>query len=123
MNIPFQAIDWNKVPSTTHEGTTGAAYWQTLEFGGLRVRRVAYTPGYFADHWCEKGHIVQCLEGSFTSELSTGEKMILTKGMSYIVSDGLSSHRSSSEEGTVLLIIDGDFLKPHICPEATTLAP
>lgn len=31
--------------------------------------------------------------------------------MSYVVSDELSSHRSYSENGVRLLIIDGDFLK------------
>ncbi len=64
-----------------------------------------------ADHWCKKGHIVHCLEGAFVSELSTGEKINLAKGETYIVSDELSSHRSVSKNGVKLLIIDGDFLK------------
>ncbi len=52
-----------------------------------------------------------CLEGDFVSELKDGTKYILTKGMSYVVSDELSSHRSVKENGVKLLIIDGDFLK------------
>ncbi|WP_396176139.1 DHCW motif cupin fold protein, partial [Flavobacterium sp.] len=64
-----------------------------------------------ADHWCKKGHIVHCLEGAFVSELSTGEKIKLAKGETYIVSDELSSHRSVSKNGVKLLIVDGDFLK------------
>lgn len=64
-----------------------------------------------ADHWCKKGHIVHCLEGAFVSELSTGEKINLAKGETYIVSDELSSHRSVSKNGVKLLIIDGDFFK------------
>jgi quercetin dioxygenase-like cupin family protein len=82
-----------------------------LQFGGLRLRIVEYTNGYLADHWCKKGHIVYCLEGEFVSELSTGEKVKLAKGETYIVSDELSSHRSSSEKSVKLLIIDGDFLQ------------
>jgi len=108
--IAFQNIDWSLVPKTEHKGETGIAYWQTLEFGGLRVRMVEYSSNYLADHWCEKGHIVQCLSGSFTSELQTGENHKLTAGMTYLVSDGMSSHRSVSENGVTLLIIDGDFL-------------
>jgi len=77
----------------------------------LRIRMVEYSPGYLADHWCKKGHIVHCLEGEFISELETGEEFKLTKGMTYIVSDELSSHRSISKTGVKLLIIDGDFLK------------
>jgi len=111
-NIPFQTINWDDVAKTTHAGISGAAYWQTIQFKGLRVRVVEYTKGYLADHWCEKGHIIYCLEGEFTTELKNGDSFLLTKGMSYIVSDELSSHRSSTSTGVKLLIIDGDFLKP-----------
>lgn len=110
-NIPFQTIDWTSIPKTEHKGDTGIAYWQTLQLEGLRIRIVEYSKGYVADHWCTKGHIVQCLEGGFVSELTDGEKFILTKGMTYIVTDELSSHRSTTENGVKLLIIDGDFLK------------
>ena len=110
-NISFQAIDWNNIEKTEHKGETGTSFWQTLQFDKLRVRIVEYSPGYLADHWCQKGHIVHCLEGEFKSELENGETISLSKGMSYIVSDNLSSHRSVSLNGVKLLIIDGDFLK------------
>ena len=110
-NIPFQTIDWTKIPKTEHKGDTGIAYWQTMQFEGLRLRVVEYSKGYFADHWCTNGHIVHCLEGDFVSELNDGGKFILTKGMTYVVTDELSSHRSSTENGVKVLIIDGDFLK------------
>lgn len=109
-NIPFQAIDWSLIPKTRHPGETGEAYWQTLQFSGLRVRIVEYSPGYLADHWCAKGHIVHCLEGEFTSEMSDGTSFVLSKGMTYVVSDDLSSHRSVTAGGVKLLIVDGDFL-------------
>lgn len=111
LNIPFQSIDWSNIEQTEHKGETGTAYWQTQLFNGLRVRLVDYSAGYLADHWCQKGHIVHCLEGTFVSELENGQTFTLTKGMSYIVSDNLSSHRSLSKDGVKLLIIDGDFLK------------
>jgi len=110
-NIPFQAINWETIPKTEHKGETGMAYWQTTQFERLRIRIVEYTKGYVADHWCKKGHIVHCLEGDFVSELIDGEKFVLTSGMTYVVSDDLSSHRSSTQNGVKLLIIDGDFLK------------
>lgn len=109
--IPFQLIDWTSVPKTEHTGERGIAFWQTLHFGGLRVRIVEYSAGYIADHWCQKGHIVHCLEGEFVSELENGEHVTLRAGTTYIVSDDMSSHRSTSAGGVKLLIIDGDFLK------------
>lgn len=111
MNIPFQTIDWSTIPKTEHKGDVGVAYWQTLQLEGLRIRLVEYTKGYIADHWCQKGHIVHCLEGEFTSELENDTNVALTKGMTYVVSDAISSHRSVTKEGVKLLIIDGNFLK------------
>jgi quercetin dioxygenase-like cupin family protein len=109
--IPFLKIDWTQIDKVEYKGETGTAVWQTIQFDGLRVRVVEYSSGYLADHWCQKGHIVHCLDGEFVSELSTGEKIRLMKGESCVVSDGLSSHRSITENGVRLLIIDGDFLK------------
>lgn len=110
MKIEFQTIDWNLVEATEHKGASGTSHWKTLQFGGLRIRMIKYSQGYLADHWCKKGHIVHCLEGEFLTELENDRKFKLTKGMSYIVSDELSSHRSFSENGVKLIIIDGDFL-------------
>ncbi|GAB3643382.1 DHCW motif cupin fold protein [Spirosoma arcticum] len=109
--IPFQTIDWTLIERIAYKGVTGTAYWQTVQLGGLRIRLVEYSPDYLADHWCQKGHIVHCLEGEFSSELEAGGTVVLTPGMAYVVSDNLSSHRSSSKTGVKLLIIDGDFLQ------------
>ena len=109
--IPFQVIDWKSIPKTKHKGTKGAAFWQTLQLQGLRIRIVEYSPGYLADHWCQKGHIVHCLDGEFVSELEDEKKFAIKKGMTYVVSDEASSHRSSTKNGVTLLIIDGDFLR------------
>lgn len=110
-NIAFQTIDWQSVSKTIHPGETGMATWQTLQFPGLRIRMVEYSENYKADHWCKKGHIVHCLEGEMISESEDGTRSVLTEGMTYVVSDELSSHRSATSKGVKLLIIDGDFLK------------
>ena len=110
MNIPFTLLSWNNVPKEEHPGEKGTSYWQVQQWNGLRVRIVEYSAGYLADHWCQKGHIVHCLEGSFTSEMENSEPFQLVKGMTYVVSDDMSSHRSNTESGAKLLIIDGDFL-------------
>ena len=111
MSIPFQTIDWSQVPAETLAGASGQITWKTLHVNGLRVRMVEYSAGYIADHWCQKGHLVHCLEGSFVTEMKDGGSFGLEKGMSYLVSDNLSSHRSVSEHGVTLLIVDGTFLK------------
>lgn len=112
-NILFQTINWDQIPKEEHKGDPGFATWQTVQFEGLRIRIVNYSKGYIADHWCKKGHIVHCLEGEFTSEMESGEQHHLRAGMSYVVSDEVSSHRSLTMNGVKLLIIDGDFLQYH----------
>ena len=116
--IPFQNINWDSIPKTEHKGETGTSFWQTVEYPGLRIRIVEYSKGYTVDHWCQKGHIVHCLEGSLVTQMEydsendkvSGKGITLSKGNSYVVSDGMSSHRSFSHDGAKLLIIDGDFL-------------
>lgn len=110
-NIPFHTTDWSSLPSTEHKGITGTAFWKTIQFDGLRIRMVEYSANYTADHWCEKGHVIYCIEGEMDTELSDGSIHTLSAGMSYQVSDGMSSHRTSSANGVKLFIVDGDFLK------------
>lgn len=113
--IPFETIDWSTIQRTEHKGVTGVAYWQTIQFDGLRIRMVEYSPNYFADHWCTKGHIIYCLEGEMTSELKDGTKSLLKKGMSYhVTDDNINPHRSQTTNGCKLFIIDGDFLNPTV---------
>jgi hypothetical protein len=33
---------------------------------------VEYTPGYVADHWCQKGHVLLVLEGELETVLADG---------------------------------------------------
>jgi hypothetical protein len=106
----YLAIDWTTIQKTLYKGETGMANWQTMELTGLRIRIVEYSKDYLADHWCRKGHIVHCLEGEFISELADGSRSVMKEGMTYVVSDDASSHRSSTKNGARLLIIDGDFL-------------
>jgi quercetin dioxygenase-like cupin family protein len=105
-NIPFGLTDWEKIEVTEHAGITGIALWRTQVFGEIRVRMVEYTPGYRADHWCEKGHILLCLEGQLETELADGRQFVLTPGMSYQVADGAEPHRSFTATGAKLFIVD-----------------
>ncbi|GGY31399.1 hypothetical protein GCM10008098_26580 [Rhodanobacter panaciterrae] len=104
--IPFGTTDWSKVERTEHKGASGSAYWRTLQLGDVRVRMVEYTPGYVADHWCAKGHVLLCIEGELHTELEDGRKFTLTAGMSYQVADNAEPHRSFTEVGATLFIVD-----------------
>jgi hypothetical protein len=110
MKIPplaFTVTDWSEVPATTHAGDAGQALWRTREIGDIRVRMVEYTPGYIADHWCDRGHILYVVAGELETELKDGRRFTLTPGMSYQVSDfGDAAHRSSTSTGATLFIVD-----------------
>jgi hypothetical protein len=104
--IPFSTTDWSQIELTVHPGESGVAYWRTQHFGAIRVRMVEYTPGYLADHWCVKGHILLCTEGELHTELQDGRKFTLTTGMSYQVADNAEPHRSLTSVGAKLFIVD-----------------
>lgn len=105
-NLPFEITDWLKIEPTEHAGETGKALWRTRQFGDIRVRLVEYTPGYLADHWCRKGHILFCVKGELHTELEDGRTFVLKPGTSYQVADGAEPHRSGTATGATLFIVD-----------------
>lgn len=110
MKLPsqiFTVIDWAKISQAEHKGETGTAFWRTVTMGDIRIRHIEYTPGYVADHWCDRGHILYVLEGRLETELKDGRKFIMDAGMSYHVSDfGDAPHRSSTTTGAKLFVVD-----------------
>ena len=105
--LPFTVTDWSRVEPTEHPGETGVAHWRTLNIGDIRVRQVTYSPGYLADHWCDRGHVLYVVAGELVTELKDGRRFTLTPGMSYQVSDnGDVPHRSVTETGATLFIVD-----------------
>jgi hypothetical protein len=105
-HIPFDTTDWSQVEPVVHAGETGNAIWRTRQCGEVRVRMVEYSPGYLADHWCSKGHILLCLAGELDTELADGRTVRLTPGVSYQVADGALAHRSRTETGATLFVVD-----------------
>jgi len=105
-SIKFSITDWSAIPEERHEGITGHAVWRVQQFGAVRVRMVEYSENYLANHWCDKGHFIFCVDGAMTTELKDGRKFELKKGMSYQVGDDSETHRSFSFKGTKLFIVD-----------------
>lgn len=105
-NFPFSTTDWSKIKPTKHEGERGCAYWRTQHFGRIRVRLIECVPGYLADHWCSKGHIIFCMEGEFQTEFQDGRELTITSGMSYQVPDNSEPHRSHTDSGAKLFVVD-----------------
>jgi hypothetical protein len=104
--INFGVVNWEEVPIQRNEGTNGYAIWKIKQLGTIRVRMVEYSKNYLADHWCDKGYIIFCVEGEMMTELKDGRKFNLKEGMSYQVGDHTDSHRSQSENGVKLFIVD-----------------
>ena len=105
-DLPFGVTNWAEVPGEKHVGTTGTALWRTRQFGPVRVRMVVYSPGYVADHWCQKGHFLLVVAGELGTELADGRQFVLRSGTSYQVADGAEAHRSHTAAGATLFIVD-----------------
>ena len=104
--VPFGVTDWASVPSTEHPGETGVACWRTIETGNVRVRMIEYSPGYVADHWCSRGHVLLVLSGELDTDLKDGRSFTLRPGQSYQVADGEEPHRSRTAGGATLFVVD-----------------
>ena len=105
-DVPFTVTTWSEISPTEHRGETEKALWRTFEVGNLRVRLVKYEPGYAADHWCTRGHVVLILEGELLTELKDGRQFTLHSGMSYQVASNAEPHKSSTRLGATLFIVD-----------------
>jgi quercetin dioxygenase-like cupin family protein len=105
-NMPFAITDFAQLAPVEYPGEQGKAVWRTMERGNVRVRIVEYSPGYKADHWCSRGHVVFVLQGELTTELRDGRRFVMKPGMSYQVSDGAEAHRSITESGATLFVVD-----------------
>lgn len=109
-DIPFETTTWADVPPTRHAGLSGEAFWRTRHIGPesnrIRVRMVEYTPGYVADHWCQKSHVLLVLESELETVLADGRAFTLKPGMSYQVADNDEPHMSRTTTGAKLFIVD-----------------
>lgn len=108
--LPYQIIDWSALPAEVKPGAHGTVTQRVAQWGPIRIRRVDYSAGYAADHWCAKGHIIYVLSGELVSELKSGARHTMRAGMSYHVADqpaaGAEIHRSTSTHGASLFIVD-----------------
>jgi quercetin dioxygenase-like cupin family protein len=104
--VPFMTTDWSKVQQTEHPGVSGVAVWRTIEQGNIRVRMIEYSPGYEADHWCHRGHVLLVLEGELVTDLEDGTRVTLTPGTSYQVAENAGAHRSHTATGAKLFVVD-----------------
>ncbi|MFZ5786386.1 MAG: DHCW motif cupin fold protein [Acidobacteriota bacterium] len=105
-DIPFTTLDWQALPAEVHPGEAGQAAWRTFSAGNVRARIVEYSPGYLADHWCERGHVLFVLEGELVTELADGSAHVMGPGQGYCVAGDASSHRSRTATGARLFIVD-----------------
>lgn len=104
--FPFSVTQFSHLVPELHNGETGVAEWRTLHRDDVRIRLVTYSPGYLADHWCSKGHIIFCVAGEMETELNDGSKHILKASEMYTVGDDAGKHRTYSEKGCTLFIVD-----------------
>ena len=106
-DLPLGVIDWLTLPQTIDRGESGTAVSRTRSFGEIRLRLVAYGPGYVADHWCGKGHILHVVAGSLAIEHADGTTNELGPGMTWHVADeAFPPHRVVCERGATVFIVD-----------------
>ena len=105
--MPFTTVDWSSLATDEHPGTTSTSFWRTYECNELRARLVSYEPGFEADHWCDRGHVLYVLSGELGIRLRDGRNLMLKKGSGFCVSDnGDVAHLVYTENGCRVFIVD-----------------
>src|SRR5262245_51372196 len=106
-NLPIGSIDWSRVPPVIQRGETGTSTARTRDFGDITLRLVAYSPGFKADHWCAKGHIVYVISGCVVIEHEDKTRTVLSPNTSWHAPDeAIPRHRVLCEAGATLFIVD-----------------
>ncbi len=104
--IPFTNVIWADQPSAETNGEAGSARSKTIQMGDLRVRMVEFSPGYKADHWCPKGHVVFVIDGTLTSDLEDGRSFATSAGGCFVVGDNDGRHCARTDTGAKVFIVD-----------------
>jgi len=106
-DIPFELIDWTNIEAKEVNGITEKAYWRTKNFNDVRIRIIEKLPGYRADHYCRKGHIIHIISGSMEVYFENGDKFNIKEGESLFLSDvEENGHSTYTEKGVKYFIID-----------------
>jgi hypothetical protein len=107
-NMPEAVTDWSSISAVTVPGASAVAKARTRQLGDVTLRVVEYTPGYLADHWCSKGHVIYVIAGELTIEHQDDRPACaLSAGMSWHVADDEEpSHRVRSKAGATVFILD-----------------
>ena len=107
-DMPEGVTDWSRAPAAEVPGASGAARVRMHQIGPVKLRVVEYTPGYLADHWCSKGHVIYVIEGALTIEHEgDAPGCPLSAGMSwYVADDEGARHRVCSHGGATIFILD-----------------
>jgi quercetin dioxygenase-like cupin family protein len=106
-NFLIGATDWSSVPAVAQPGEAGTASVRARNLGEITLRIVAYSPGFKADHWCAKGHIVYVITGSLVIEYEDQTRISLSAGMSWHAADDANPpHRVLCEAGATVFIVD-----------------
>jgi hypothetical protein len=107
-NMPEGVADWPRMPAIRMPGAFGAISARTHQVGEVQLRILEYSPGYLADHWCSKGHIIYVITGTLIIEHQNDRPACaLSAGMSWYVADDVGSpHRVRSDNGAMVFILD-----------------
>jgi hypothetical protein len=105
-NLNTQLIDWDSITPIETKGKTGINTAQEFSGGGYKIRLSVYSAKYESDHWCEKGHIIHCIDGSMIMKIRDNEDVYLTAGKSLLLGEGDQHMAVTGDDPAKIFIID-----------------
>jgi hypothetical protein len=107
-NMPEAVTNWSSISAVMVPGASAVAIARIRQVGDVTLRVAEYAPGYLANHWCSKGHVIYVIAGELTIEHQNDRPACaLSAGMSWHVADDEEpAHRVRSETGATIFILD-----------------
>jgi len=105
-NINTQLIDWESTAPIETKGKTGVNTAHEFSSGGYKIRLLVYSSNYESDHWCEKGHIIHCIEGSMMLKIKDRKDIYLSAGKSLLLGEGDHHMAVTGDVSAKIFIID-----------------
>src|SRR3990172_9731266 len=103
-NIKTKLINWDLLLPNKLNGESGNTSWKEFNIESTHIRVAEYSANYITAEWCEKGHIIHCVEGEITLHFKNGNKVQLIQRNSVVIAEG-DYHKATTENLPAMLFV------------------
>jgi mannose-6-phosphate isomerase class I len=105
-NINSKFIGWDKIEPVETKGETGFNTSKEFHINNIRIMMSEYSANYKSSAWCNRGHIIYCVDGEMNIILKDKENFNLRTGDSLILAENDSHIAVTGAQPAKIFIVD-----------------